>query len=350
MEFLSELGLFVTKAIVVVVAIAAVAAVIARAAARGGGGEDGARGRLVVKRLNERYRRMAQAVRAALLPRAAARAEAKAEARRQKAERKVKGTALAEQVARPRVFVLDFDGNLRASAVAGLREEITAVLAVARPGDEVVLRLKSPGGLVHAYGLAASQLERVRARGLQLTAAVDLVAASGGYLMACVADRIVAAPFAVVGSIGVVAGVPNVHRLMKKHDIDYELVTAGAYKRTLTVFGENTEAGRQKFQAELDETHALFKAFVGRYRPQLDLERVATGEHWYGSQALALGLVDEVGTSDDYLLARLDRAELVSVRHEVRRPLVERLTRGVEGALGRGVDRLLQRDFEARMP
>jgi len=303
-----------------------------------------------VKRLNPRYRRIAQAVEGALLPRRAARAAAKAEARRQKGEAKAKGGALEAQVARPRAFVLDFDGNLRASAVTGLREEVTAVLAVARPGDEVIVRLKSPGGLVHAYGLAASQLERVRAKGVKLTAAVDLVAASGGYMMACVADHIVAAPFAVVGSIGVVAGIPNVHRLMKKHDVDYELLTAGEYKRTLTVFGENTEAGREKFQRELDETHALFKDWVGRYRPQLDLAKVATGEHWYGTQALALGLVDQLATSDDYLLGKLEGFDLVSVRHEVRRPLIERMTRGVEGAVGRAFDRLLQRDIESRFP
>jgi serine protease SohB len=348
-EFLADLGLFVAKAVIVVVAVGAIIGLVARAASRGGERERH-QGRLVVKRLNERYRKMALAVRSALLPRPAAKAAEKAERRRLKREKKARGSALATQVAKPRVFVLDFEGNLRASAVDHLRAEITAIVAVARPGDEVAIKIKSPGGMVHAYGLAASQLERVRAAGLKLTAVVDLVAASGGYLMACVADRIIAAPFAVVGSIGVVAGIPNVSRLLKRHDVDYELLTAGEYKRTLTVFGENTEAGRQKFQEELDATHGLFKAWVGRYRPQVDLAKVATGEHWYGTQALELGLVDEVRTSDDYLMSKLDEAELVSVEHKLRKPLLERLSRTAEASVDRGVDRMLQRSIESRFP
>ena len=349
MEFLADLGLFVAKAVIVVIAFAAIVGLIARAASRGGG-RDRPQGRLVVKRLNERYRKMALAVRAALLPKPAAKAAEKAERQRLKREKKARGSALATQVAKPRVFIVDFEGNLRASAVEHLRAEITAILAVARPGDEVAIKIKSPGGLVHAYGLAASQLERVRAAGVKLTAVVDLVAASGGYLMACVADRIIAAPFAVVGSIGVVAGIPNVSRLLKRHDIDYELLTAGEYKRTLTIFGENTDAGRQKFQEELDSTHGLFKAWVGRYRPQLDLAKVATGEHWYGTQALELGLVDEVRTSDDYLMSKLDEADLVSVEHKVRKPLLERISRTAEASVDRGVDRMLQRGIESRFP
>ncbi|TNF31125.1 MAG: protease SohB [Deltaproteobacteria bacterium] len=349
MEFWPELGLFVVKAVIVVVALGAIIGLVARAAARGGGGHEG-RDRLVVKRLNERYRRMAQAVRGALLPKHAARAALKDDKKQAKAERKAKGAALAARVAKPRVFVVDFDGNVRASAVTHLRAEITAILAVARPGDEVVVRIKSPGGLVHAYGLAASQLERVKAAGVQLTAVVDLVAASGGYMMACVADRILAAPFAVVGSIGVVAGIPNLNRLLKRHDVDYELLTAGEYKRTLTVFGENTEAGRKKLQEELDLTHALFKAWVGRHRPAVDLTKVATGEHWYGTQALELGLVDAVGTSDDYLMAKLDEAELVSVAHKIHRPLVERLSRAAAATVDRGLDRVAQRAIESRFP
>lgn len=347
-EFWPELGLFVVKAIVVVAAIGMIIGLIARAASRGGG--QGGRDRLVVKRLNERYRKMAQAVRGALLPKHAARAALKADKKREKAERKAKGAELAARVAKPHVFIVDFDGNLRASAVDHLRAEITAILAVARPGDEVVVRVKSPGGLVHAYGLAASQLERVKAAGVRLTAAVDLVAASGGYMMACVADRIIAAPFAVVGSIGVVAGIPNVHRLLKRHDVDFELLTAGEYKRTLTVFGENTDAGRDKLQEELDQTHALFKAWVGRHRPHVDLAKVATGEHWYGTQALELGLVDAVGTSDDYLISKLDEAELVSVEHKVKRPLLERISRAAAASVDRGVDRVVQRAIESRYP
>jgi serine protease SohB len=199
------------------------------------------------------------------------------------------------------VFVLGFHGDIRAHAVRNLREEISALLTLAEPEDSVVVRLESSGGMVHAYGLAAAQLTRIRERGIPLTVCVDKVAASGGYLMACVADRIVAAPFAMVGSIGVLAQIPNFHRLLKKHDIDYELLTAGQYKRTLTVFGRNTDTARQKFAEELEDTHALFREFVQRYRPGLDVAAVATGEVWFGERAQGLGLVDTLGTSDALL-------------------------------------------------
>jgi serine protease SohB len=223
------------------------------------------------------------------------------------------------------VFVLNFHGDIRASALASLREEVTAVLTVAQPEDEVMLRLESSGGLVHAYGLAAAQLLRIRDRRLKLTVAVDKVAASGGYLMACVADRIIAAPFAILGSIGVIAQLPNFNRLLKKHDIDYEQFMAGEYKRTVTLFGENTDKGRHKFQEEIEATHALFKDFVRNHRPQLDLDQVATGEYWYGTRALEHRLADELRTSDDYLLDASAGAEVYEVTYTGKKPWLARL-------------------------
>lgn len=207
---------------------------------------------------------------------------------------------------KPRVFVVNFKGDIEASALANLRQEITAILTSAKDGDEVLVRIESGGGLVHAYGLGASQLARIKAKGIRLVAAIDKVAASGGYLMAAVADRILAAPFAVVGSIGVAAQVPNVHRLLKKHDVDFEVLTAGEYKRTLTVFGENTDTGREKFQEELEDVHDLFKQFVGDNRGDVDVAAVATGESWYGQRAIDRKLVDELATSDEYLMAACD--------------------------------------------
>ncbi|GAB7196007.1 hypothetical protein OS11_22800 [Dickeya oryzae] len=230
-----------------------------------------------------------------------------------------------------------------AGEVSSLREEVSAVLAVARPEDEVLLRLESPGGVVHGYGLAASQLQRIRQRGIRLTVAVDKVAASGGYMMACVADRIVAAPFAVVGSIGVVAQIPNFNRLLKNKDIDVELHTAGQYKRTLTLFGENTDEGREKFRQELNETHLLFKQFVSEMRPSLDIESVATGEHWFGTQAKDMGLVDAIGTSDDLLIAEMENHEVLAVRYTRRKRLLDRLTGSTSDALERLMLRWWQR-------
>jgi len=236
---------------------------------------------------------------------------------------------------RPNVFVLDFKGDLFATAVRNLREEVTAITAVAGKGDEVVVRLESAGGAVPHYGLAAAQLMRVRDKSIKLTVCIDRVAASGGYMMACVADAVVAAPFAIIGSIGVVAQVPNFHRLLKKHDVDFQEMTAGEFKRTVSVFGEITERGRKKFQEELEDTHSLFKQFVKAHRPKLDLDQVATGEHWLAPRGLELGLVDQLRTSDEYLIDRAGEANLYQVTFERPRTLRERLGRVAADAIDR---------------
>ena len=185
-----------------------------------------------------------------------------------------------------------------------MREEVSAVLDVAKDDDEVIVCLENHGGVVHEHGLAASQLARIRDRDIPLTVCVDKVAASGGYLMACVASKIYVAPFAILGSIGVLAQIPNFNRLLDSHGVDFEQVTAGKYKRTVTMFGENTDEDRAKLKEELEDVHALFKAAVSKYRPDLDLDKVATGEHWYGTTALELGLADEIKTSDEFLIER----------------------------------------------
>ncbi|HDV7285075.1 TPA: protease SohB [Mannheimia haemolytica] len=249
----------------------------------------------------------------------AAKEKAKAEKKRLKAGE--------ESVESPsRLFVLNFNGDMMAHEVNSLRREIDAVISLANPEkDEVLLKLESPGGVVHGYGLAASQLQRLRDRNIYLTAAVDKVAASGGYMMACVANKIVSAPFAVIGSVGVVAQVPNIHRLLKKHDIDVDVMTAGEYKRTVTLVGENTKKGKQKFQQELEETHSLFKQFVAQHRPQLDIEQVATGEHWFGQQAIELNLVDEIATSDDLILNAIKEKEVIELKYKEKKKLAQKL-------------------------
>ena len=225
-----------------------------------------------------------------------------------------------------KVFVLDFKGDIQASAVEQLREEITLVLATAKAGkDRVVVRLESPGGMVHGYGLAAAQLVRLRDAGFHVTIVVDKSAASGGYMMACIASEIISAPFAILGSIGVVAQVPNFNRLLKQHNVDFELYTAGEYKRTVTMFGENTPEGKAKFEEELQQTHALFKHFVEKYRPQLNVEKVATGEHWYGQDALDLNLVDKLQTSDEYILGLLPQHDVYVISTRKRPTLGEKL-------------------------
>jgi serine protease SohB len=239
-----------------------------------------------------------------------------------------------EELPKARVFVLDFKGDVMATQTESLREEVTVVLGLAQSGDEVVLRLESSGGAVHGYGLAASQLARLRAKDIPVTVCVDKVAASGGYMMACVGGRVLAAPFAVIGSIGVVAPVPNVHRLLERHGVDYEDVTAGRFKRTVTLLGRITEEGRAKLKEQIEDTHDLFKSFVSEMRPKLDIESVATGEHWYGKKALELGLVDGLSTSDDYLLEKAQSARIFEVLCERPRSVRERAASMAQSVLG----------------
>lgn len=321
MEILTEYGLFLAKSVTIVLAILAVVGGSLVLAARG---KTRMKPRLEVKHLNRRYEDMAHTLRAAMLSKDGLRQVLKQRKRLRKQERKQGGKSESEDT--KRIFVVSFHGDIRATGLSSLREEITAILTVARPEDEVLLRLESGGGLVHAYGLAASQLARVKDKNIRLTVAVDKIAASGGYMMACVADHITAAPFAVVGSIGVLAQLPNFNRLLKKHDIDFEQFTSGEFKRTVTLFGENTDKDREKFSEEIDEAHRLFKDFVQTHRSDLDIAAVATGEHWYGSRALELKLVDELCTSDDYLLRAKDLAQLYEIRYRPKKSFAERLS------------------------
>jgi len=332
MEFLSEYGLFVLKAVTVVVAVLFVAGGLASLAQRNK--RQSVHGVIRVENLNDEIEDMADRIREEVLPEDVLKREHKERKKRDKAREK-------EEAERPRrrVFVLDFAGDIQASAAENLRHEITAVLAVAGEKDEVVVRLDSGGGLVTSYGFAASQLERIRRAKIPLTVCVDEIAASGGYMMACVADRVLAAPFAVVGSIGVIAQIPNFNRLLKKHDVDIELHTAGEYKRTLTVFGENTDKAREKFREELEDAHTLFKQFIGQWRPQVDLAVVATGEHWFALRGRDLKLVDELVTSDEYLVNATKDADVFRVYWQHHKTFAERMGFAVDGA----VDRVLMR-------
>lgn len=301
-------------------------------------------GRLHVEDLGESYRSLRRRMRDSLLTERKARKRLhKSEKKQRKADKRARGDKENEQA---NAYVLDFKGDVQASQVEALREAVTAVLSVARAGDTVLVRLESPGGVVHGYGLAASQLARIKEAGLTLWVAVDKVAASGGYMMAAVADRIHAAPFAIVGSIGVVAQLPNINRLLKRLDVDVELHTAGEFKRTLTVLGENTDEGRKKFQEDLEDTHQLFKRHVRAARPALDVEAVANGDYWYGLEALESGLIDEVTTSDDLIRQVLDGPfeRVMAVRYEPVRPLAQRLGEGVMLGAEKVFDRFLTRN------
>ncbi|MCY4296040.1 MAG: protease SohB [Gammaproteobacteria bacterium] len=341
MEYLIEYGLFLAKAATVVAAIVLVIAAAAAAGNRRQGGRRGRRGRIKVTELNRHVDELRDALRDKVLSKAQCKQLAKAEkAERKKAAKEEKKRAKAAAGGAPveagkRLFVLRFKGDMAAEKVASLREEITAILSIAGEADEVLLCLESPGGMVHAYGLASSQLARIRKRGIPLTICVDKVAASGGYMMACLADKLIAAPFAIIGSIGVVLQLPNFHRVLRRNEIDYELITAGEFKRTLTVFGEVTDKARGKAQEDVDNIHGLFKNWVKEHRPAVDLGRIATGETWVGTQAMDLRLVDEIGTSDEKIVAACAERKVYEVEYVIRRPAHERLGRALYAALDR---------------
>lgn len=288
MSLFLEYIVFLLKLVTIVFAILSVAACLFAMSRKA---KEHTKHRLSIKKLNKHYEGFAEALNAEILTKKEQKKWLKEKKQSEKQTKLIKKN----------IFVLNFLGDIKGSAVNALREEITAIIQVAKPEDEVVLKLESGGGMVSPYGLAASQLQRLKDKSIPLTVSIDKIAASGGYLMACVADKILAAPFAIIGSIGVVAQLPNFHRFLKKRDIDFELLTAGEYKRTLTLFGENTQKARKKAQDELEEIHALFKKFITSNRKDVDINQVATGAHWLAKETLELKLVDKLITSDDYL-------------------------------------------------
>ncbi len=337
MEFLAEYGLFLLKAITVVAGIVVIIVVAASA------GRKASQEGLEVENLNKKHESLAESLRNAVSNKDQQKKAAKEKKKKDKADAK-------EESTRPRSFVIDFKGDLKASAVPSLREEVSAILEVATEDDEVIMRLENHGGVVHEHGLAASQLVRIRERNIPLVVCVDKVAASGGYLMACVATKIYAAPFAILGSIGVLAQIPNFNRMLDSHGVDFEQVTAGKYKRTVTVFGENTDEDRAKLKEELEDVHTLFKDAVLKYRPDMDLEKIATGEHWYGTRAVGLGLADAIRTSDELLSDLVSERDLYSVSYKIKQPLQKRLLGGIDSAMEKADAAGWRQRFESRLP
>lgn len=321
MEFLASYGLFLAQSVTIVVAIVVVLVTIVAVGSKG----KSDKGQLDIINLSEELEQSAEAFRDTVLSKDELKKRAKDKKKQEKLAKQESKSDDAPEEITSNLFVIDFNGSMDASQVEGLRREITAIVQCAEKGDEVLVRLESPGGVVHGYGLAASQLQRLTKRDIPLTIAVDKVAASGGYMMACIANKIVAAPFAIIGSIGVIAQIPNFSKVLKKNDIDFEQVTAGQYKRTLTMFGENSDQDREKFQTEIDDVHGLFKNHVAKHRDQLDMEKVATGETWYGEQALDIGLVDELSTSDDWLLDESKDKTVYLVKYSVPKTLSQKL-------------------------
>ena len=335
LEIFLEYGLFLLKVITVLISVIVLISFVA--ASKKSNTSEG----LEIENLNERYKGLSDSLNKAVMKKD----EWK---KKQKSEKAIAKKNKKKKTRKPKAYILDFIGDIKASAVPSLREEVTAILDIAKRNDQIVLRLDNHGGVVHEHGLAASQLARIRQKKIHLTVVVDKVAASGGYLMASVANKIYAAPFAILGSIGVIAQLPNFNRLLDNYGVDFEQITAGQYKRNVTMFGKNTDEDREKLKDQLEEIHELFKSSVNEYRPQLDLERVATGEHWYGSKALELGLIDEIKTSDELLIEMAKKYEIFSVKLKVKKPLKKRLLSNIDSLLEKVDDIRWKKRFETK--
>lgn len=333
LDLLPEYVLFLAKTLTFVIAFIVVVFLVFALSQKGKSHE----GMLVITHLNKKYHEIKEVIQSEVL----SKSEHKKWHKALKKEEKEKSKKESDEHT-PRLFVIRFDGDIRASATHTLRESISAILSISQPGDEVLIVLESAGGIVQNYGLAASQLQRIRAHNLALTVAIDKCAASGGYLMACVANKILAAPFAVIGSIGVVAQLPNFHRLLQKNNIDYELHTAGEYKRTITLFGENTDEGRKKFQEDLEEVHQLFKEFIAMHRPAVDISKVSNGDHWHAAIAKKMDLVDELLTSDDYIMEKIAQREVFELTYEQKQTFPEKIMKHVSLALEKSLHRFVE--------
>ena len=335
LEIFLEYGLFLLKVITILISVIVLISFVA--ASKKSNTTEG----LEIENLNEKYKGLSDSLNKAVM-------EKDEWKKKQKSEKAIAKKNKKKKTRKPKAYILDFIGDIKASAVPSLREEVTAILDIAKRNDQIVLRLDNHGGVVHEHGLAASQLARIREKKIHLTVVVDKVAASGGYLMASVANKIYAAPFAILGSIGVIAQLPNFNRLLDNYGVDFEQITAGQYKRNVTMFGKNTDEDREKLKDQLEEIHELFKSSVNEYRPQLDLERVATGEHWYGSKALELGLIDEIKTSDELLIEMAKKYEIFSVKLKVKKPLKKRLLSNIDSLLEKVDDIRWKKRFETK--
>ncbi len=325
--FFFQYGLFLAKAITLVIAIIVTLSFIISLKQRGK--NDG--GHFEIIDLGEKLDDTRESFEQELLSKPELKKLQKNRKKQLKADKK-------NPIDKERLFVLRFDGDIRANEVSGLRETITALLTIALPSDEVLLILESGGGFVPHYGLAASQLKRIRDANMSLTVSVDKVAASGGYLMACVANKIIAAPFAILGSIGVLGQIPNFNRLLTKHHIDYEQHYAGQFKRTLTVMGKNTDKARRKFQEELEQTHTLFKTFIDENRPNVDLSKIATGEHWHATDAFSLNLIDAISTSDEYIIQNHPNKKIYEVSYVQKENLKSKISSSIGSCISKVQD------------
>ena len=326
-ELLSNYGLFLLKTLTVVISIVLILSFIMSTR------NNKTEGDIAIKNINEEFSLLEENIKKNLL----GKSEFKKFIKLRKKDKKTNSK---------RLFVLDFKGNIKASEIVSLRREISGIILSYQESDEVLLRLENSGGTVHEHGLAAAQLKRLKDKNIPLTICVDKVAASGGYMMACVANKIIASPFAIIGSIGVLAQVPNFNKLLKNKGIDFEQHTAGNYKRTVTMFGENTDKDREKLGEQLQDIHILFKNFITTNRKNIDIDKVATGEYWYGPKALELNLIDGIMTSDEYILSMINEFEIFHIQYKKLKTLSDKISKISSSASSKVFNMLEQKNHD----
>lgn len=210
--------------------------------------------------------------------------------------------------------VLRFEGDTMATGRQDFARMVDEVLHNKERIQRVIVVVNSPGGGVSVYGQMFAGMERMRNAGVDVTACVDTYAASGGYLMSVPAQRIIAAPFAMVGSIGVVSEFMNFNKLLRRLGVEPMTITAGELKRTVTPLSEVTEENKAAYKAQLEAIHRQFIAVVKKYR-EVDADRVCTGNHWTAAESveLKLNLVDGLATSQEYLFEANQTEDLVTI-------------------------------------
>ena len=326
-DLISDYGLFLLKTITIVISIIIIISFIVNSK------KNTTEGSLEVQSINKDLDSLEEGIKKNILS-------------KQEFKKFVKSKKKNPKKLSNKIFVIDFKGNIKASEIISLRRETSGILLSFKKGDEVLLRLENSGGTVHEHGLAASQLKRIRDKNIPLTICVDKVAASGGYMMACVANKIVASPFAIIGSIGVIAQVPNFNKLLKNKGVDFEQQTAGNYKRTVTMFGKNTDKDRKKLKEQLEDIHSLFKEFIKDNRRNLDVEKVSTGEYWYGKDALKLRLIDKILTSDEYIISMKDRFEIVRIKYKPAKSISDKLSKLSTNISSKLFQKFEQKDYD----
>lgn len=226
----------------------------------------------------------------------------------------------SEGIVRKTAVLLSFNGDINATEVIEFGRAVSMIVQMKDLVSEVYIIINSGGGVVNGYGLLASEIERLHYSEIETYALIDQVAASGGYMAACVANHVVAAPFAYIGSIGVVSEMPNFNQILSDNGINIEQHTAGKSKRTVTPLGKITDEDRNEFKKKLERIHRSFINHVSHYRNINDADEnknsiIFSGDYWIAEETveLELGLVDEISTSQEFLLDKMKEYNIIEI-------------------------------------